>query len=163
MFCGECGTQNPDTNQFCKNCGKPLKRPQQAPAPQPAAPYQPPAAQPAPAQPVYYPPQQPVYGQQSAPGQPPVPQGAATAKPPLNKVMLVVGILGILAGIASFLRYPYLLGILAIALGGIAIAKPENRKGAVLVIAILAILIGFGSMVFDIFYIDILSPSPPVL
>ena len=24
MFCGECGTQNPDTNQFCKNCGKPL-------------------------------------------------------------------------------------------------------------------------------------------
>jgi len=26
MFCGECGTQNPDTNQFCINCGKPLKK-----------------------------------------------------------------------------------------------------------------------------------------
>jgi hypothetical protein len=26
MFCGECGTQNPDTNQFCKNCGNPLKK-----------------------------------------------------------------------------------------------------------------------------------------
>ena len=26
MFCGECGTQNPDTNQFCSNCGKPLKK-----------------------------------------------------------------------------------------------------------------------------------------
>jgi hypothetical protein len=77
--------------------------------------------------------------------------------------LLVIGIVGILAGLASFLRYPYLLGILAIVLGGIAIAKPENRHGAVLVIAILAILIGFGSMVFDIFYIDILSPPPPVL
>lgn len=166
MFCGECGTQNPDTNQFCKNCGKPLKRPQQAPAMQPAAaPYQPPAAQPAPAQPAYYPPQQPVYGQQPAFGQPQVPPGGAPAmaKPPLNKVMLVIGILGIVAGIASFLRYPYLLGILAIVLGGIAIAKPENRRGAVMVIAILAILIGLGSMLFDVFYIDILAPTPPTL
>jgi hypothetical protein len=30
MFCGECGTQNPDTNQFCKNCGRPLKKGQPA-------------------------------------------------------------------------------------------------------------------------------------
>jgi len=164
MFCGECGTQNPDTNQFCKNCGKPLKRPQQAPAPQPAAvPYQPPAGQPAPAQPAYYPPEQPVYGQPPANGQPPVPPGAATVKPPLNKVMLVLGILGILAGIASFVRYPYLLGILAIVLGGVAIAKPENRRGAVLVIAILAILIGLGSMIFDIFYLMIMPPVVPDL
>ncbi|OPX62975.1 MULTISPECIES: zinc-ribbon domain-containing protein [unclassified Methanoregula] len=166
MFCGECGTQNPDTNQFCKNCGKPLKRPPQAPASRPAAvPYQPPAAQPATAQPAYYPSQQPVYGQQPAFGQPPVPTGAApaTARPPLNKVMLVVGILGILAGLASFLRYPYLLGILAIVLGGVAIAKPENRRGAVMVIGILAILIGLGAMLFDVFYIDILSPAPPDL
>jgi hypothetical protein len=28
MFCGECGTENPDTNRFCKNCGKPLRNPQ---------------------------------------------------------------------------------------------------------------------------------------
>ena len=56
MFCGECGTQNPDTNQFCKNCGKPLRKPGQAPAPQPeSVPVQPVAA-PLPAQPVYYPP-----------------------------------------------------------------------------------------------------------
>ncbi len=34
MFCGECGTRNPDTNQFCRNCGKPLAR-RQAPAIQP--------------------------------------------------------------------------------------------------------------------------------
>ena len=59
MFCGECGTQNPDTNQFCKNCGKPLARRQAAarsaagtgpayqPAPVPAAPQSLPAPAPA--------------------------------------------------------------------------------------------------------------------
>ena len=42
MFCGECGTQNPDTNQFCKNCGKPLARRQApAPGPSPVPAYQP--------------------------------------------------------------------------------------------------------------------------
>ncbi|MDP3564402.1 MAG: zinc ribbon domain-containing protein, partial [Methanoregula sp.] len=35
MFCGECGTENPDTNQFCKNCGKPLKKKQLQPIPVP--------------------------------------------------------------------------------------------------------------------------------
>ena len=35
MFCGECGTENPDTNQFCKNCGKPLKKKQLPPEPAP--------------------------------------------------------------------------------------------------------------------------------
>jgi hypothetical protein len=35
MFCGECGAQNPDTNQFCKNCGKPLRKTQQAYSSQP--------------------------------------------------------------------------------------------------------------------------------
>lgn len=24
LFCGECGTQNPDSNKFCNNCGKPI-------------------------------------------------------------------------------------------------------------------------------------------
>ena len=45
MFCGECGTENPDTNRFCKNCGKPLK--QTRPVPAPGAPVQapPPAPQ----------------------------------------------------------------------------------------------------------------------
>lgn len=160
MFCGECGTQNPDTNQFCRNCGKPLKRPQPASAPPPAA------AQPAPAQPAYYPPQQPVYAQQPVsmqqpPGTPaPVP---ATAKPPLNKTMLVLAIVGMLAGIGSFLRYPYILGTLAVVLGIVAIAKPENRRGVVMVIGILALLVGLGSMIFDMFYLMIMPPVPPAL
>lgn len=35
MFCEVCGTDNPDTNQFCQNCGKPLKKKdlQQKPVP----------------------------------------------------------------------------------------------------------------------------------
>ena len=39
VFCGECGTENPDTNGFCKNCGKPLKKKQLQPdaVPPPAA------------------------------------------------------------------------------------------------------------------------------
>jgi hypothetical protein len=36
MFCGVCGTENPDTNQFCNNCGKPLKKKQLQPEPVPA-------------------------------------------------------------------------------------------------------------------------------
>ena len=47
MFCGECGAQNPDTNKFCKNCGKPLVRRQPAEQP-PQIPVTYPAAQPAP-------------------------------------------------------------------------------------------------------------------
>jgi hypothetical protein len=157
MFCGECGTQNPDTNQFCKNCGKPLRKPGQSPAPQPAAVPMQPVAAPVPIQPVYYQPQPAVMQQ------PVVAAGApAPAKPPLNKGMLVLAIVGFLIGIVSWLRYPYILGILAIVIGGIAIAKPENRKGVILIIAVLAILIGLASMVFDMFYLIIMPPVQPV-
>jgi hypothetical protein len=158
MFCGECGTQNPDTNQFCKNCGKPLRKPGQAPAPQPAAVPVQPAAAPVPVQPVYYPP--PPAGVQ----QPVVAAGApAPAKPPSNKMMLVLAIVGFIIGIVSWIRYPYLLGILAIVIGGIVIAKPENRKGVILILAVLAILVGLSSIVFDMFYLVIMPPVPPDL
>ncbi|PKL65175.1 MAG: hypothetical protein CVV32_04055 [Methanomicrobiales archaeon HGW-Methanomicrobiales-3] len=75
--------------------------------------------------------------------------------------MLVLGIVGVLLGIGSFLRYPYLLAILAIIIGGFVIAKPENRKGAVLIVACIAILIGIASFLFDMFYLVILPPVPP--
>jgi len=157
MFCGECGTQNPDTNQFCKNCGKPLRKPRQAPAPQPAAIPVQPVAMPPPVQPVYY--QPPPAGLQP-PGA--AAGAAAPAKPPLNKGMLVLAIVGVLLGIVSWFRYPYILGILAIVTGVISIAKPENRKGVILILAILAILIGLASMVFDMFYLTIMPPVQPV-
>lgn len=158
MFCGECGTQNPDTNQFCKNCGKPLRKAQQSPATQPVATPGTPYVVPPPAQsPGYLPPVSGV--------QPPV-SGAGTAPvtaPPYDKKMLVLGIVGVLLGIGSFLRYPYLLALLAIILGGVVIAKPENRKGKVLIVACLAILIGIVSFAFDMLYLVILPPVPPKL
>lgn len=157
MFCGECGTQNPDTNQFCKNCGRPLGKAQQPPVSQPIAPPGTPHVVPHSAQPASVPPLTTVV-------QPPVPgAGSATPveKPPRNTKMLVLGIVGILLGLGSFLRYPYLLAILAIIIGGFVIAKPENRKGAVLIIACIAILIGIASFLFDMFYLVILPPVPP--
>lgn len=156
MFCGECGTQNPDTNQFCKNCGKLLRKPQQAPAHLPApAPFSPVVVQP-PAQTVHYPPQ-------PAGAQPIIapPGVSAPAKPPLNKGLLALGIVGILTGIGSWFRYPYLLGILAIVLGVIVVAKSERKRGAVFIIAALGILIGLACIVVDLFYFTIF-PTPPL-
>lgn len=146
MFCGECGTQNPDTNQFCKNCGKPLRRPGAATV-QPAVITVPPSAIPQPVstpQPAAYPPVA------VAPAGVPAP-----AKPPQNKAMLTLGIIGVLVGICSWFRYPYLLGILAVIFGGVVIARTENRKGTVMVIACLAILIGLSCIVVDVFYFTI--------
>ena len=158
MFCGECGTQNPDTNQFCKNCGKPLRKPRQAPASQPATvPVQPVALPPqAQVQPVSYPPPPAVV-------QPPgaVAAAAAPVKPPLNKGMLALGIVGVVLGIASWFRYPYLLAILAIVLGGIVVALSERKTGTVVIVAALGILIGLACIVVDIFYFTIF-PTPPL-
>lgn len=156
MFCGECGTPNPDTNQFCKNCGKPLRRTQQAPAPQPAAVPVPPVAAPPQAQPVYYPPQ-------PAGVQPPGAVAGDLTKPPLNKGMLALAIVGVVLGIASWFRYPYLLGILAIVLGVIGVARSEKKTGAVAIMAALAILIGLACIVVDLFYFTIFPTSHPNL
>jgi len=154
MFCGECGTQNPDTNQFCRNCGKPLKKNRQvSPALQPVAAPQPPAAAPV-AQPVSYPPLQPVTRQP-----PVVPAGnAMPVKPPLNRGMLALGIVGVVVGIASWFRYPYILAVLAMVLGAVAIAKSGKKTGAVSIIGGIAILIGIACIVVDIFYFTIFPP-----
>ena len=61
MFCESCGSQVPDGQAFCSNCGTPIAQPAQ-PAPQPAQPvqqYAQPVAQPVqqyaqPVQPVQY-------------------------------------------------------------------------------------------------------------
>jgi hypothetical protein len=96
-----------------------------------------------------------------------MPPPAATAgvpapvKPPLNKGMLALGIIGILAGIGSWFRYPYLLGILAIVSGVIVVAKSEKKTSAVPIIAALGILIGLACIVVDIFYFTIF-PIPPL-
>ena len=158
MFCGECGTQNPDTNQFCKNCGKPLRKPHHVPAPQPAAvPVQPVAAQPQ-TQPVYYQPQ-------PAGVQPP--GGIAGADVPvkatLNKGILVLGIVGIIFGILSWIFYPYLCGFAAVLLGGVTFYKAGNRKGVVGIIAVIAVVIGLASILVNYFYFVLFPPLPDTL
>jgi hypothetical protein len=108
---------------------------------------------------------QPVYTRVAQP-QPvvsPQPPGApASGKPPLNKGLLGLGIVGIIIGIVSWFRYPYLCGLLAIVLGVLVIARSENRKGAVAVVAGLAILIGLACIVLDLFYFTIFPVHTPV-
>jgi hypothetical protein len=152
MFCGECGTQNPDANQFCKNCGKPLRRPHQVPAPQPAAvPVQPVAAQPQ-AQPVYYQPQPAVIQQPGG-------IAGATAATPKNTGMVVLGILSVIAGIAAFIFYPYILGALAIVLGGISVFVTRKKTGKIAFIAVIGIIIGLAAILTDNFYFLLFPPK----
>lgn len=139
MFCGECGTQNPDTNQFCKECGKPLKKLQPSGAQAPTAPV--PVAT--------YP--------QTAPA--PVAAGKpAPVKPPLNKGLLGLCILSILTGGVSWFRYPYLCGMLAIVLGGVVLYKSKNKRSKTTILGILGIIIGLASIIVDIFYLTIFPP-----
>jgi hypothetical protein len=170
MFCGECGTENAETRKFCKNCGKPLRRPQPAPGAQAAAvPAQ--AQQPAyppvtPPQPAYTPAAQPQPAYFTVTQQPvvsPQPSGVpAPAKPSLNKGLLGLGIVGIIISIVAWFRYPYLCGILAIVFGIVVIARSDNRKGAVTAVAGLAILIALACIVVDLFYFTIFPVHKPV-
>jgi hypothetical protein len=157
MFCGECGSQNPDTNQFCKNCGKPLRRPQQAPVPPAAVPVQPSAAPPA--QPVYYQPQpavvQPVGIQQTgmAPGV------TTPPAPPRNTGLLVLGILSVLTGAAAFFFYPYILGALAVVLGGASVFMTRKKTGKIAFVAVIGIIIGLAAILTDNFYFLLFPPK----
>jgi len=131
MFCGECGAENPGTNQFCRNCGKPLKKPQSPAAPvQPVAGYQPASPPPVP-----------------PPGYALVPVASST-----EKLLTVAGIVGFVVGLISLFRYPYLCGILAIIFGAIVVYKSKNRMRKGVVIAVLGLILGFGSIIVDLFY-----------
>jgi hypothetical protein len=83
------------------------------------------------------------------------------AKPPLNRGILMLAIIGVVLGIASWFRYPYLLGILAIMLGVIVVAKSEKKTCAVAIVATLGILTGLACIVVDLFYFTIF-PIPPL-
>jgi hypothetical protein len=135
MFCGKCGTQNPDTNQFCKNCGGPLRKPQQAPAPAPQ-----PAAAPAPfpagaPQPVY---QQPSYQQQPAY----YPPAAAPVKQPWSRGKKIAVVSFIFGAIALFFA-PYIAGIIGIILGAFALKEKEKFGIIGIVIAVIAMAVNF--------------------
>jgi len=120
MFCGECGTQNPDPNQFCRNCGKPLaKRP---------------AAQPAVLQPVQ-PAAVPVV---PAPGPAPM----ATPKRKWNWP----GIVSLIPGILSWFILTGIFAIGAILLGIVALAWFRKASGRIGISAIAGILLGIAAI-----------------
>jgi hypothetical protein len=133
MFCGECGTENPDTNIFCKDCGKPLKKPgshgvSQAEVVQaPAAPYV-----------------QPVKGivtPQAQPTQVPA-QGSVGAPKKSRKALYS----SIILGVASCLILPYIFGALAVILGIWAVYKKDT-------LGVIGIVIGALVMVVNYFYL----------
>ena len=133
MFCGECGTQNPDTNQFCRNCGKPLLKRQ--PAAQPAA-----AAPPAPAPVVFVPP--PVTDGASAPAPAPG-TGPKRARNWLGIVSLILGILswGVLTGIVA---------IAAVLIGIVSIFLSRKATGRIGISPIIGIILGIAAIVVSI-------------
>jgi amino acid transporter len=162
MFCGECGTQNPDTNRFCINCGKPLKKnPNASPVAHPA-----PAD--APVQPVVAQPTKPV-SQQSYPIPPPgmtVPPAPATTtlsatqleKSPRNWLAIVSVILALL----SWVIYPIIIGFFAMGLGIFSLYTAKKQQSIIPVIAVIAIIIGLLAIVLNFFWMDIF-PAPAIL
>jgi len=164
MFCGECGTQNPDTNRFCINCGKPLKKNLNA---SPVAPPEP-AASPVPAPQAAQQPTEPV-SRQSYPVPPPglaVPQATATTglpatqrgKSPRNWLATVSFILAIL----SWVIYPIIIGFFAMGLGIFSLYTAKKQQSKIPVIAVIAVIIGLLAVVLNFFWLDIF-PAPAIL
>ena len=128
MFCSECGTQNPDTNQFCKNCGKPLPRRQ--PAAQPAVP----------------PAQVPVA---------PVPQPVTAAAPPAPGVAPMrkrnwLGIVSLILGILSWGILTFLFAIIAVMLGIIALYLFRKATGRIGISSLIGIVLGIAAIIMTI-------------
>jgi predicted lipid-binding transport protein (Tim44 family) len=140
MFCGECGARNPDTNQFCRNCGKPLARHQ---PPVPAAAGQVPPATPSASAPVLQPAPVPVVPYQPPAGTAPAaPAPAAAPKRRWNWL----GIVSLLIGILSWGILTVLLAILAVVLGIISLVWFRKMTGRIGISAILGIVIAIGSL-----------------
>lgn len=131
MFCGECGTRNPDTNQFCSNCGKPLGKRQAASLAQPA-PVSSPAAAPAPA------PAVPVM--QPSPIAVPAPAAVPNAAPKRRRNWL--GFLSLIFGILSFVILTGILALGAILLGIISLVWFRKATGRIGISSIVGIILG---------------------
>jgi hypothetical protein len=156
MFCGECGTQNPDTNRFCINCGKPLKKNLNA------GPVAFPAPAPVPVPEVAQEHPKPV-SRQSYPVPPPgmaVPQAPATqpGKSPRNWFAIVSFILALV----SWVIYPIIIGFFAMGLGIFSLYTAKKQQSKIPVIAVIAVIIGLLAVVLNFFWLDIF-PAPAIL
>lgn len=162
MFCGKCGTNNPDTNKFCKNCGRALVKPQPLGETAPAAPtpwtpstrepqgYNVPTPPPDPVP-------TPVPAPQVTPGttmpgslaeqsrmEPAPPTPGFTGILKQRKYMVA----SIICGVVSALILPYVLGAAAIVLGIWAITKKDK-------LGVIGIIIGALVMIVNYFYLVI--------
>lgn len=137
MFCGECGTANPDTNQFCKNCGKPLARRQPA-----AHPAQPPAQPaPVPVSAVPHPAPSPVVTYPSPAAAAPAP--AAAPKRQRNWL----GMVSIIPGVLSLVLLPVILALSAILLGIAGTLLFRKATGRIGISGIIGMVLGIATIV----------------
>jgi hypothetical protein len=149
MFCGECGAQNPDTNQFCKNCGKPLRKPQSAPPAQ--QPVYSPGAQPA-VQPAYPPVAQPGYQPAPAPAvsyQQPAALVAPAAPAP-KRYWNVLGIVSLILGIVSLVLLPLLMALGAFILGIVSTLLFRKATGRIGITGILGMILALVAIVMTV-------------
>lgn len=125
MFCGECGIENPETNRFCINCGKPLKKAGSGVSPHPAV------SGPAPVSPL----------------------GAAPpiTAPAHKRKRNWTGIAGLICGILSWIILTAPLAVLAIVLGAISLYKTHKEAGKTAFSAIAAIVIAIGALTVTAF------------
>jgi uncharacterized protein with PQ loop repeat len=164
MFCGECGTQNPDTNRFCINCGKPLKKNLNASPVAPPAP----AAAPVPVPQAAQQPPKPV-SQQSFPVPLPymnVSQAPATTALPATQVEKSprnwFAIISLILALLSWVIYPIIIGIFAMGLGIFSLYSAKKKQSKIPVIAVIAVIIGLLAIVLNFFWLDIF-PVPAIL
>lgn len=139
MFCDECSTQNPDTNQFCNNCGKPLNKSQTTA----------PVVQPAPLQ---------VQEKPSA-------SSTLTPEAGIKQKRTWLGIISLIPAIFSWIIYPILLGFVAIILGIVSIYLWKRQGTRFPASAVISIIIGLLAVVLNIFWMDIFPPPqilPPI-
>jgi hypothetical protein len=164
MFCGECGTKNPDANRFCINCGKPFKKNLNSSTDTFPAP----AAAPEPEKPAAQQPDNPI-SLQSYPLPSPettVPLAPATTaisanqqeKSPRNWFAIVSFILALL----SWVIYPIIFGFFAMGLGIFSLYTAKKTQSKIPVIGVIAVIIGLLAVVFNFFWLDIF-PAPAIL
>jgi hypothetical protein len=144
MFCGECGTANPDTNKFCKNCGKPLGKHRQATEPAAALPVTPAGSQ--------------AGSSAVAPLQP---AGETTARHARNWLALFSFIISLV----SWLIYPVIIGFFAVLLGISSLYTAKKKKAKIPISAVIAIIIGMLAVILNFFWLEIFPPPallPPI-
>lgn len=79
------------------------------------------------------------------------PAADAVKKPPRNWA----GILSLIFALISWGIYPYIMGIIALALAVLSLYITKKKTGRIAIIAVIAIVIAFASMFFDYMYLDL--------